>query len=131
MSRPSTYDAAYCEEVIRLGELGKSVEYMAGKLGVCVNTLSNWAEAHEEFLHAFTRARQLSLMWWEDRGQDGMERPGNEFQGSIWSRNMAARFPATWREVKGTELTGKDGAPVETIQRIERVIVDPANPDAP
>lgn len=42
---------------------------------------------------------------------------------------MAARFPKDWREVKGTELTGKDGGPVETVGKIERVIIDPANPD--
>jgi predicted regulator of Ras-like GTPase activity (Roadblock/LC7/MglB family) len=25
---------------------------------------------------------------------------------------MAARFPDDWREVKGTELSGKDGSPI-------------------
>jgi hypothetical protein len=127
--RPSLYDEAYCGDVIEYGKAGKSLTWIATEIGVTVQTLLNWKDAHPEFLEALTRAKHWSQRWWEDKGQDGMEQQG--FNASVWSRSMAARFPDDWREVKGTELTGKDGAPVETIQRIERVIVDPANPDAP
>jgi hypothetical protein len=102
---------------------------MAYELDACKNTLNNWASEHEEFLTAFTRAKLASQVWWERKGRAGMEKSSSEFQASVWSRSMAARFPEDWREVKGTELTGKDGSPVETVQRIERVIIDPANPD--
>lgn len=106
---------------------------MAFELECCKNTLTNWADRHPEFLNAFTRAKLASQVWWERKGRSGMEKPSNEFQGSVWSRSMAARFPEDWREVKGTELTGKDGGPVTTdnLQRVERIIVDPANQDTP
>lgn len=125
--RPTDYDPAYCDKVREWGRLGKSKAWMAAELGVVRNTIDNWADTHPEFLSAFTHAMELSQQWWEDAGQVGMVE--NAINASIWSRSMAARFPADWREVKGTELTGKDGAPVETVQRIERVVVDPANPD--
>ena len=48
------------------------------------------------------------------QGYSDLEKPASEFQGNVWSRSMAARFPDDWREVKGTELTGKDGAPIQT-----------------
>jgi hypothetical protein len=118
--RPSKYDPAFCDKVIKLGEEGASIDEMAYECGVCDNTLDNWAEAHEEFFIAFTRAKQASQVWWERKGRSGMEKPAQEFQGNIWSRNMAARFPKKWREVKGTELTGKDGAPVQ-----QQLTIDP------
>lgn len=121
--RPSSYDAAFCDAVIEYGKQGKSIAWMAAEIGVAKNTLDNWAAEHEEFLTAFTRAKLLSQQWWEDAGQVGMI--GNNISAPIWSRSMAARFPDDWREVKGTELSGKDGAPMETVTRIELVGIAP------
>lgn len=128
--RPSSYDPAYCDRVIEMGKQGYSVVEMAAELGVSRLTLeTNWTAAHPEFLAAFTHARECSQAWWERTGRIGMIE--NNISAPIWSRSMAARFPKDWREVKGTELTGKDGAPVETVQRIERVIIDPADTNTP
>ena len=41
-----------------------------------------------------------------------------------------AAAPYVHARLSSTELTGKDGAPIATTQRIERVIIDPANPDS-
>lgn len=113
MGRPSNYDPAYCETVIELGRQGASVVEMAAEIGVARATLeTNWPAAHEEFLEALTHARELSQAWWEKTGRVGMIE--NTINASIWSRSMAARFPRDWREVRGTELTGKDGGPVQT-----------------
>ena len=117
--RPSEYDPAYCERIIELGEGGASIAEMAYELGCCKNTLTAWANANEEFLNAFTRAKMASQVWWERKGRAGMEKSGSEFQGNIWSRNMAARFPDDWREVKGAEITGKNGAPIQTETKID------------
>jgi hypothetical protein len=129
MGRPSSYDPSYCERVIELGQQGFSVVEMATEIGVSRNTLeTNWPLEHPEFLEALTHARECSQAWWERTGRVGMI--SNTINPSIWSRSMAARFPKDWREVKGTELTGKDGAPVETVQRIERHVIDPQNRDS-
>jgi hypothetical protein len=113
---PCKYDPAFCDLIIEWGKRGASVDEMAYECGVCENTLRNWADKFPEFLSAFTRAKAASLIWWERKGRDGMEKSSTEFQGNIWSRNMAARFPNKWREVKGTEHTGKDGGPIQTEQ---------------
>lgn len=95
--RPSTYDPAYCEQVIELGREGKSVVEMASEIGVSRNTLeANWPQAHPEFLQALEIARQASQAWWEMKGREALEK--STFQASVWSRSMAARFPDDWRE---------------------------------
>ena len=112
MARPTDYDPSYCDTAVEAGRQGKSLTWIATELDTTRQTLHNWMAAHPEFLDAITHAKQLSQRWWEDKGQEGMEKPG--FNASVWSRSMAARFPDDWREVKGTELTGKGGGPVQT-----------------
>ncbi len=41
-----------------------------------------------------------------------------------------AAAPYVHARLSAVEMTGKDGAPIETLQRIERVIIDPLNPDS-
>jgi len=126
--RPTTYDPAYCDKVVELGRQGMSVIEMCAELSLGRTTLErDWPSAHPEFSQAFTHAMELSQAWWETQGRTNLT--ADRFQASLYSRSMAARFPADWREVKGTELTGKDGAPIQTTQRIERVIVDPTDTD--
>lgn len=112
VGRPSDYDPVYCALVLALGEAGKSKTYMAAKIGVVKNTLDNWAAAHPEFLTALTRGLALSQAWWEDAGQNGLTTTG--FQGSVWSRSMAARFPDDWRETSRTEHSGPEGGPIRS-----------------
>jgi hypothetical protein len=129
MARPSVYDPLYCSKVIELGKQGCSVVEMAVEIGVSRNTLeANWPAAHEEFLQALTYARECSQAWWERAGRVGMIE--NNISAPIWSRSMAARFPRDWREIKGTELSGKDGGPIEqAISEVRRTIVDPQHSD--
>lgn len=101
MARPSTYDPSFCDQVIELGKLGLSVVEMAAQIGVSRNTLeTNWPEQHPEFLEALTHARECSQAWWESMGRVNlvMAPQSGNFQASVWSRSMAARFPNDWRE---------------------------------
>jgi hypothetical protein len=111
--RPSDYDPSFCEQAIEYGKLGKSKAYMAAQFDVSRQTLENWCEAHPEFLDAITRAMTLAQAWWEDAGQTGMS--ADKFNGSVWSRSMAARFPADWREISRQEQTGADGGPLTVV----------------
>lgn len=122
--RPSLYDPAYCDKVIEMGAQGFSVVEMAVAIGVHRSTLEEaWPAAHPEFSEALTHAREASQAWWERTGRVGMIE--NTINSSIWSRSMAARFPRDWREVKGTELTGKDGGAVAfKAEKAEWTIVD-------
>lgn len=111
MARPSEYDPAYCDLVIEWGSLGKSVTWMAAQLDHSKQTLHNWAAAHPEFLDALTRAKTKAQAHWEDVGQSGISTP--MFNGSVYAKSMAARFPEDWRENKGVELSGPGGGPVQ------------------
>jgi hypothetical protein len=111
--RPSEYDPSHCETVIALGKEGKSKAYMAAQLDVSRQTLENWTAAHPEFLDALTRAVTLAQAWWEDAGQTGLT--ADKFNGTVWSRSMAARFPEDWREVSRQEQTGANGGPLTVV----------------
>lgn len=116
--RPSKYDPEYCERVIEMGAQGYSVVEMAAEIGVARNTLeTEWPSQHEDFSQAFTQSRQLSQAWWEKQGRVNLVMPPGmgTFQASVWSRSMAARFPADWRENKGVEVTGANGGPVQVM----------------
>jgi len=121
--RPTDYRPEFCERVIEYGKQGKSKTWMAAEFDVTKQTLLNWERAHPEFLDAMTRALQFSQMWWEDKGQEALEKP--VFQASMWSRSMAARFPDDWREKQDIDLNGKI-----QVTEVKRTIVDPRNPDA-
>ena len=123
MGRPTKYDPSYCAKVIELGRQGKSIEQTAGILNVSKRTLYNWRDAHEDFLHALEEAHDLSMMWWEDQAQSGIwaTPEGEKINASLWSRSMAARFPAKYRENIKQEITGADGAPLISGIQIEFV----------
>lgn len=125
--RPSKYNPEYCDRVIEMGEQGYSVVEMAAELRVDRSTLEGeWVSAHEEFSQAFKLSRMLSQAWWEKQGRMNLMIPqgGGNFKEGLWSRNMAARFPADWRENKGVELTGPGGGAVK-VEEVRRTIVDP------
>ena len=114
VGRPSLYDPKYCEEVVALGKIGKSVEAIGAILGVGTKTLYNWRDQHEEFLHALDMAKEFELQWWEDIAQTHMieNKESDKINATIWSRSMAARFPKKYREQVKQEITGADGTPL-------------------
>jgi transposase len=116
VGRPTLYKPEYCEEVIALGKIGKSVEAIGAILGVGTKTLYNWRDQHEDFLHALDMAKEFELQWWEDIAQTHMieNKESDKINATIWSRSMAARFPKKYRESVKQEITGADGAPLLT-----------------
>ena len=109
--RPSKYDPSFCDLVIEWGAEGKSVAWMAANLDVSKDTIYQWVKDYPEFSDSLTRARTKAQAYWEDAGQNGMT--SKEFNASIWSRSMAARFPEDWREKSETAVTGAGGGPLE------------------
>ena len=116
VGRPTLYDPAFCEQVIELGKLGKSVEQIASKLGFSLRTMYLWRDEHEEFMHALEEAKMHEQAWWEEQADIYMveTKDGPRLNATIWSRSMAARFPKKYREQVKQEITGADGAPLLT-----------------
>ena len=114
VGRPTLYDAKYCEEVIELGKIGKSVEQIASRLGFSLRTMYLWRDQHEDFMHALEEAKQHELAWWEDQADAYMveTKDGPRLNATLWSRSMAARFPKKYRESVKQEISGVDGAPL-------------------
>jgi len=125
VGRPSQYDPAYCERIIELGRLGKSIEQIAAQIGVGTKTMYNWRDEFPEFLRALEIAKELELDWWENIAQNMMveNKDGSKLNSAIWSRSMAARFPKKYRESTKTEITGENGAPL--LQGIQVTFVKP------
>jgi transposase len=126
VGRPTKYDPAFCEQVVELGRIGKSIEQIAANLGVSTRVLFDWRDKHEDFLHALEYAKELELDWWETVGQTHMieEKESAKLNASIWSRSMAARFPKKYRESTKQEITGAEGAPL--LQGIQVTFVKPS-----
>jgi transposase len=126
VGRPSLYDPAYCEKVVELGRIGKSVEQISAILNVSLRTMYSWRDAHEEFLHALDDAKTYEQAWWEEQAAAYMveNKESDRLNASLWSRSMAARFPKKYRESTKTEITGADGAPL--LSGINVTFVKPA-----
>lgn len=108
--RPTLYRPEHCEQVVELGRQGKSHAQIAATLEVSRQTLHNWAAAHPEFLDAITHARDLAQAWFEDKGQEGLDKPG--FNASLWAKQVSCRFPDDYTDRQKRELTGRDGGPI-------------------
>ncbi len=104
--RPTDYREEYCDLVIEWGKLGKSKSWMAAKLDVCHQTLLRWEAAHPAFCEAMARAEAQAQAHWEDLGHENIKL--RDFNSSVWSRSMAARFPKHWRE-KTAVVGGDEG----------------------
>jgi transposase-like protein len=65
MARPSTYQAKFCDQLVKHCEQGFSFESFAHRIGVSDRTLRNWRDQHSEFQEAYDRARTASLFFFE------------------------------------------------------------------
>lgn len=124
--RPTLYRPEYCEKVVELGRKDLSRVQIAAELDICKATIQVWEKEYPEFLAAMTRAMTFSQAWWEKKGQECLIMPaGATFQGSVWSRSMAARFPEDWRENSKHDVSGPNGGPIEHKTTVE--YLDPPN----
>jgi hypothetical protein len=104
--RPTTYDPAYCERVIELGEQGKSKAQIARALGCSRKALYAWMKAHEEFAEAIEEAQFASMAWWEDQGQAGLKM-GSKFNASLFAYQMKNRFRDSYADKLDVAHAGK------------------------
>lgn len=94
-----------------------TVNGLALALGLCRQSLLNYG-AKPEFLDAVKAIRARLEDHWE------MRLAGGNAAGTIfWLKNQG------WSDKTETELYGRGGGPLQSVSRIERVIVDPANTD--
>lgn len=137
--RPSKYVQGFKAEIPELARklslLGATDKEMADVFGVSEQTLNNWKKAHPEFLEALNSGKQMADANVADRliqramGYEHDEidirvvdksivmtpirkiYPPDTTAAIFWLKN---RQKAQWRDRIDTEITGKDGGPIET-----------------
>ena len=65
-----------------------------------------------EFSEALTRARALSLLWWEEKAKKNVDNP--KFNSSLWKMMVGSQHREEYGEMKrALEVSGPNGAPIE------------------
>lgn len=135
VGRPSKYPADAPERARRLCLMGATDETLAAEFDVSLATLNNWKHEHPEFLDALKEgkdaadARVASRLFERAMGYEHDEvdirvvdktvvmtpirkiYPPDTTAAIFWLKN---RQRGQWRDRIDTELTGKDGGPIQT-----------------
>lgn len=136
MARPTDYTPEKAAEIcVSIGE-GRSLK------GICVSedmpaqsTVYLWLTRHPEFSEMYAHAREEQAETLADEivgiadaaGPDDVNAARLRVDARKW---VAAKLkPRKYGEKITNEHTGPDGGPVK-LERIERVVIDPANQDA-
>lgn len=148
MARPTSYRKEYAEKALALSELGATDMEIADFFRVDVRTVYNWKHSHPEFFQALKAGKsvaddrverslyQRAIGYEQDEVKIFMPGGASEpvyapYRAKVAPDTTAAIFwlknrrGDMWRDVKSTELTGPNGGAIETVARIERVIVHP------
>ena len=124
--RPTKYDESYCATVLEVGEGGGSLAEMAEECDIDRGTLNEWVEKHPEFSRAVKRGIQKAQVHWEKMGRVATFGGVEGFNSTSYIFNMKNRFKEDWRDKVETEHSG---AVEHKVTKVERVIVDPSNPN--
>jgi len=111
VGRPSKYKPEFCERVIELAKDGCGWADYAAEFEVDRASLFRWADEHEEFRTALSRAKVLEQQWWERAGRQGMM--AERFNALVWKTSVQARFRDDYTERTQTEVSGRGGGPVK------------------
>lgn len=111
VGRPSKYKPEYCEKIMDIAKTGAGMVEWALACDVDRVTLYDWAEKHEDFSTALTRAKMLEQAWWETTGRDNLN--ADRFNALVWKTTMQARFRDDYTERKVTEVSGPDGGAIK------------------
>jgi hypothetical protein len=102
--RPSKYDAAHCDVAEDTLAQGYSEAVLAGELGVCIDTITEWKNAHPEFSASIKIGRAKGARVWEDRLKALAEKNEGNATGVIFG--LKNRHPEAWKDKTETEHSG-------------------------
>jgi len=115
VGRPSLFREEYGDIIIEWMDKGFSLTAAASRLDVSRQTVYNWVDEHPEFAAKVKIAQSKRQFFLENRLLDAKEGP--VVTSSIFALKNAA--PADWLEKTHTEVTGKDGGPIESKQSLD------------
>lgn len=121
--RPTDYDPSHCDEAVVFLAQGYSLAAFAGHIGVARSTVYKWVDEHPEFSDAVKTGQAGAILWWERRNKEFAETGEGNATAIIFG--LKNRASDEWRDVKATEISGPDGAPIAIqAQKAEWTIVD-------
>ena len=93
--RPTKYKPEYCKDIVDYLSQGRAIVEFCAKIGISVQTLHRWREAHPEFSDAYEEAKAKCEAWWANVVIDAIHR--NSKGETIIDTNLykwitAARF---------------------------------------
>lgn len=103
--RPSTYNPAFCDQIVEFMGQGYSLTAFAGKIGVHRETLLNWAAEHPEFFDAVKRGKAARVMKLEETLLKG--ETGPKVTSHIFALKNAD--PDEWKDKQEVGLSGSVG----------------------
>jgi len=113
--RPSTYRPELGQELIEAMAGGLSAEAAAAKVGIGARTVFKWQRQHPEFMQAIQEGRHQALLFWEQRAiAVAHGKPGNAQLIALALKNRSRAASGWHHDIQKTELTGADGAPIQT-----------------
>ena len=121
--RPTKYQPEWMlDKVLELGMNGASLAKIAFTLGITFETLKQWENKFPEFSDAIKMARLGSQVWFEEILQAAMTGGLEGVPVPLLIFALKTRYPETYREVRVTELSGRDGNMLE----VQAVAIDPS-----
>ena len=122
------------EQILAMLMEGKSLSAICAEEGMPDrSTVQRWQKDDAEFDAAVTHAREIGFEQRADRAVLAAKTADDAAKGRLAfdaERWYLGKLSNAFSDKQKHELTGKDGAPIQTVQRVERVITDPANPDS-
>ena len=131
--RASSYRKEYCEQARKLCLLGATDKDLADFFEVSEKTIYNWRVKHVEFLRANKEGKTIAdaevaaSLFHRAKGHSHPDTHVSNFHGKITITPLTKHYPADttaaliwlknrqpdkWRDNKGIDLSGKDGAPI-------------------
>lgn len=122
------------EEIIRRLSEGESLSSICRDEDMpCWATVHNWMNDDAEFAGQITRAREIGYQARADKAVEEAKEAKDAALGRLAfdaERWYLGKLSNAFSDKQKHELTGKDGAPIQTVSKIERVVVDPQHPDS-
>lgn len=119
VGRPPDYDPSICEEFLALAAEGKSIAQMCAAIGISRKTFYEWSRSHKEFGDTAERCYELSLAWWEDKGQEGILQ--GVMNAAAFQFQVKNRFRKDYYDENKVTHTGVDGGPIEVSTSADRL----------
>jgi len=125
VGRPTKFDPSKIPEMLEAAKNGASKAKLAVILGIHRDTFHDWTRSNLEFSDIVKECEVLSQVWWEEQGMMGMTGVNPEFNATAFIFQVKNRFRSDYMDTSRTEVTGKDGGPVQ----MEAKVVDVDNLD--